>query len=338
MRLKFGGSFNSIIVSHYQRHVGSSNTAAVFRRSVLSFQLHQTNDFTTHSHVKAYSDSYSIKTLDVPDVDKTLKKVYYIDEQPKESSSSLPPIVIIGGTSQTINSYLPHIQSIRKKRRLIIIELRGQGQTELDSKHCTMPQLVHDLKTVFHNLQLSPQGLIHLSGFSFGGRVALAFAAFHPEYVGKLSITGVPLVRPNLGKMILQSWEDALKRGNMRECAWSFLINGYSDLFINKHYSRLLSFIEIIIAANQKDRLYDLIRLSSVANENDPYSIQSTASKILCPTQLIVGKGDRIAGFEPCLDLKKNIPQAEIEMMDCGHLMPFEEPVHWRNHLLKFFS
>ena len=40
----------------------------------------------------------------------------------------LPPLVILGGTAQTINSYGPHILNISKSRRLIIPELRCQGK------------------------------------------------------------------------------------------------------------------------------------------------------------------------------------------------------------------
>eukprot|EP01035_Chromulina_nebulosa_P017483 gene17483-23036_t len=52
---------------------------------------------------------------------------------------------------------------------------------------------------------------INLVGFSFGGRVALAFASSYPNKISKLSITGVPLQRSGLGKSIIDSWKDVVK-------------------------------------------------------------------------------------------------------------------------------
>eukprot|EP01040_Poterioochromonas_malhamensis_P003784 gene3784-4042_t len=287
--------------------------------------------------VKTYSESYTLKTLEITDVDAIQRKVNYIDESPKTDGHNLPPLVIIGGTAQTINTFLPHIQTIRRKRRLIIFELRGQGQTELDSNHCTMIQLVADVNSILQSLQVPK---IHLAGFSFGGRVALAFTATHPKVVEKVSITGVPLVRPALGKMILQSWEDSLTRGNLRECAWSFLINGYSEAFLNQYGSKILSYLDIIIAANKIDRLRNLIRFSHVMSEDDPLSIPNSCRQITCPVQIIAAKYDRIAGYEDCLKLADAVPHSRIELasMNTGHLAPFEDPVNWRNHLLKFLG
>jgi hypothetical protein len=40
--------------------------------------------------------------------------------------------------------------------------------------------------------------------------VALAVAAHHPSLVCKLSLTAVPLERPALGRVILDSWMESL--------------------------------------------------------------------------------------------------------------------------------
>jgi pimeloyl-ACP methyl ester carboxylesterase len=291
------------------------------------------NDKQKAVRVKPYSDSYALKTLDMLDVDGTQKKVYYVDEEPPAGSSSLP-LVIIGGTAQTVNTFLSHIQAIRKKRRLVIIEMRGQGQTDLDSSRCTMQQLVDDFSIIMSKLQLPS---IHLAGFSFGGRVALAFAATHPEIVNKLSITGVAVQRPFVGKMILKSWTDALSRGNMRECAWSFLLNGYSEPFLNKHQEKLLPYLDLIVAGNKQERLFDLLRCSHVTSDDDPFSVKRSAERVSCPVQIIAGRFDRIAGCNEVLALSEIIANSSCVTLDTGHLVPFEDPMTWRKSILDFF-
>ena len=140
------------------------------------------------------------KQLDLVDVDFVKRKVFYMDIG---TDSLKPPLVILCGTAQTVNTFSPHFRQISKERRLIIIELRCQGMTELLSEYGTIDQHVKD----FHEIIVGHLGLnqIHLAGFSFGGRVSLAIAAMHPELVGRLSVTGVPLERPALGKLC---WND----------------------------------------------------------------------------------------------------------------------------------
>jgi pimeloyl-ACP methyl ester carboxylesterase len=287
---------------------------------------------STKSHaVKAYSSSYELKFLDIEDVDGSVAKVSYIDESKNES---IPPLVVLGGTAQTINTFTPHIQGLRRHRRLIIVEMRGQGRTELDSSHCNMPQLITDLKIILKKLQLTE---VHLCGFSFGGRVALTFAAKHPSMVKKLSITGVPLVRPALGKLIVQSWEDALHRDNFRECAWSFVLNGYSSDFINKHHAKLPTFLEFVMQSNDIKKLQNLIRLSH-QNYGADYDLETCAQAIQCPTQIIAGLEDRIAGYPETVALAQSIVNSELVSLKTGHLIPFEDTTAWRTELLRFLD
>lgn len=289
-----------------------------------------------HHQVKMYSSSYELKQLLITDVNGQESMVSYIDEDHSNaSSSSKPPLVILGGTAQTINTFTPHIQGLRRDRRLVIIEMRGQGKTELDSSYCNMPQLLKDLKVILQKLNITNN--MHLCGFSFGGRVAVTFAAHHPKLVSKLSITGVPLCRPPLGKLIIQSWEDALSRGNIRECAWSFVLNGYSNDFINRNHNKLHNFMDFVMKANKVTNLYNLIKFSH-QDYGSEYNFERCASLIKCPTQIIAATEDRIAGYMETLELAKVIHKNQTLTMETGHLAPFENAAFWRSNVLKFFD
>jgi alpha/beta hydrolase fold len=172
----------SLIVT---RAANSSNKQRTFRQ----LHLHKA---TLDGILSGCNSLY--KQLELIDVDDVKRKVYYADIG---TDSVFPPLVILCGTAQTVNTFSPHFRQISKTRRLIIIELRCQGQTELLSKYGTIDQHVKD----FHDIVVNHLGLshIHLAGFSFGGRVSLAIAATYPKLVGRLSVTGVPFERPALG-------------------------------------------------------------------------------------------------------------------------------------------
>lgn len=138
--------------------------------------------------------------MEIKDIDGVYRKVRYIDVGVRDDPN---PIVMLGGTAQTIDTFGPHLRSISRIRRLIIPELRCQGSTELLSSYCTMEQQVEDFDAIMHNL-----GIIHVNdahgmkinkkidivGFSFGGRVAMSLAAYR-KYINRLSVTGVPYTR-----------------------------------------------------------------------------------------------------------------------------------------------
>lgn len=114
------------------------------------------------------------------------------------------PMLVIGGTAQTISTFAPHLRHLSRDRRLLIPELRCQGHTELLCTGATVAQHVEDVELVLQALGLASP--VDVVGFSFGGRVAIAAAAHKPHLVARLSVTGVPLVRPPLGQLIVRSW------------------------------------------------------------------------------------------------------------------------------------
>ncbi len=275
------------------------------------------------------------KLCALPDVDGRTRHVHYYDSGIVAGpGADLPPIVILGGTAQTIDSYAPHIRPITKHRRLLIVEMRCQGRTELLPEYGTIQQHVQDFKSIAAALNITKCDLV---GFSFGGRVSLAVAA-HTSLVRRLSVTGVPLRRPTLGSTILRSWKEGLKHGEMRSCAWSFIINGYSDKFLEKFAPKLSLFVEIVVKANDPKKLYHLLEHSHIVEDAHPYSIPSCCERVACPTQVIAALSDRIAGHREVLELAASLKDGRSAEMQGGHLVLFEDPVRWRSLVMEFLN
>ena len=106
-----------------------------------------------------------------------------------------PPVVLFGGTAQTVNSLMGHHSPLAKinQTSLLQYELRGQGNiTNLSLDDCTLERQVEDFKLLMtqHPEFTDPDtGKVDLCGFSFGGRVALAVAAHLPDLVHKYIYT-----------------------------------------------------------------------------------------------------------------------------------------------------
>jgi len=258
---------------------------------------------------------------------------------------SSPPIILLPGTAQTVSSFVPHVPLLTKTHDLYILEMRGQGSTTLDSKKSTLPQHVSDLryfidKVVSISQSADSNKKINVVGNSFGGRLALAFAAHHPDLVHRLSLTGVALVRPPEGRLIIKSWEDALKNGNIRECAWSLILNGYSEEMLAKIEPKIESYLDFIIQSNDKEKLYDLVRLSHLHSDHPQYSTPSLVKMLKCHSQVLIGRSDRIAGYQGGVEIVEAIEDAvdfcETIEFDCGHSVPFEKTSAWCREVTKF--
>jgi pimeloyl-ACP methyl ester carboxylesterase len=279
----------------------------------------------------------SLQDIQIQDLDGNLKRVAYIDYSALNEPKTHYPMIFLLGTGQTIKAYAPQIQAFRQSQRIVFIETRGQGKTELDSAFATTAQLTVDLDKITTHL-FGAESQFNLAGFSFGGRLAIAFAAHYPQKVHKLSITGVPLHRPAQGRLIIKSLEEALKRKNLRECAWSLILNGYSAEMLQKIEKHIDQYVDFIVQSNQVERLYDLIRLSHEIDPNSPFAVHNAINQLSCPVQVIAGKYDRIAGYDASMALAKQISSCEIVEFETGHSIPFEKSTQWCKAVSKFFE
>jgi len=288
------------------------------------------------SSVHTLGKDPTYKNILVTDVDNVKRSVSYVDVG---TDRSLPPLVIIPGTAQTAATFAPQFRHLSKTRRLIIPEIRSQGRTELLSEYCTIDQHVEDFYRIFvDHMEITK---VHLAGFSFGGRVSLAIAAHYPQHVERLSVTAVPYERPALGETILQSWREGLVEGHLRTSAWSFVINGYSDAFIERNRDKLESYVDMVVKANDVKKLADLLVNGHVTRKADLYSIPSCAAKISShkiPTQIVGALQDRIAGVESVRELHRRIDGSTYAELNTGHLAPFEDTTTWRTLLLDFMG
>lgn len=92
-------------------------------------------------------ESKYTRTISLIDVDGVFRNMRYLDINTVNNvnNNEKIPTLLLMGTAQTISTYGPHLRGLSKNKRLIIPELRSQGETELLSNHCNMKQHVQGL-------------------------------------------------------------------------------------------------------------------------------------------------------------------------------------------------
>ena len=162
------------------------------------FCLLQPSSLFKHSYIKhsrhlslktvdtsSFSSTYfqSTKIIKIKDKDGEIRNINYLDIG---TNVSLPPLVIIPGTAQSITTYLQHIKQMSRSRRVIVPELRCQGLiTDLSPHYATISQCSDDFKMFADSLNVS---ICDVIGFSFGGKLTchfthILFVVLHPYCV-----------------------------------------------------------------------------------------------------------------------------------------------------------
>jgi len=332
-------------VQYFSRQTVSSSSTKLYAGSQQQQQ---------HNQMLLSPSSFDTKFAQIIDVDGVSRSIHYVDmgptnsnvakdnsntnsnEQQQQQQQQQKPIIIVGGTAQTISTYAQHIKQLSKSRRVLMPELRCQGTlTELDPIHGNIDRHCLDFVQFLHAVNITTS--IDFLGFSFGGRVGITLAALYPDLISKLSVTGVPLIRPTLGEEILTEWREHLAQGRHYACGESFLRNGYSEEFLVKNAAKLDTFIQFVLDSNNMDRVHQLLIQSHPRNDSDLYSLQACAKRVKCKTQVIAATQDKIAGFESVKDLAECIENSSFAAMsNQGHLAPFENPIVWRKLVTDF--
>jgi hypothetical protein len=166
-----------------------------------------------------------------------------------------PPLVLVGGTAQWLDSWAGHLPALAKERQCLLYEARGQaggmrdrdGLPPLDLSDCTLPQHADDFWAVVAEARAA--GLLDFDeaasdqeldvlGFSFGSRVAMAAAASagvrdRPR-IRRLCLTGAAGDRGAAGRLALASWRASLAAADLRGFAWRLILDTHSPAYLAK--------------------------------------------------------------------------------------------------------
>lgn len=256
---------------------------------------------------------------------------------PLGPASDAPPIVLLGGMTQTLSSWGGHVRPLAQDRLVVAYEARGQGQTELDTADVAPARHVDDFVRVLDALDL-PR--VDLCGFSFGGRVALAIAAHRPDRLRRLVVTGVSAGRGALGRVIVRAWRAALATGDLECLAWLSLADTLGPAYLQAHEKLIPAMVQAVQDRNQYAGIRALFEQTLGDDEASPWHPAALAPRVATPTLLLAGAHDRLAPAADLAALASLFPNpAEHHVVpDVGHTVPIEAPEAWRAHVRRFLA
>lgn len=269
-----------------------------------------------------------------------------IDHRIPQSPVFAPPLVLIGGMTQTLSSWGAQLRPLSATREVLVYEARGQGQTELSLDEAGLAQQADDVAEIVRALDLRTP--IDLSGFSFGGRVALAAASRHPQLIRKLVLTGVGAGRNVTSRLILRGWLAALETGNLHAIASISLADILGPDYLNAHAKMLDAMVQATVQRNTFNGISALFRhtlgrelMPDQTRTSSEYVAQmplEAARHVHAPALLLGGALDRIAPPDEVATLAKALGAQHHTLAGVGHTAAIENPEDWRKQVLAFLD
>jgi pimeloyl-ACP methyl ester carboxylesterase len=117
-----------------------------------------------------------------------------------------PDLVLIHGLASNLGQWqLSILPALVEDFRVTMYDLRGHGYSDMPTRGYTPDHMVSDFSGLMDYLDLKRACIL---GHSYGGLVALHYAAVRPEHVNKLIIadTAVPSLEPRGGARWPSGW------------------------------------------------------------------------------------------------------------------------------------
>jgi len=247
-----------------------------------------------------------------------------------------PPLVLIGGMTQTVSSWGGQLRPLSQSRDVMAYEARGQGATELDVSEVDLGRHAEDFVALVHALELPTP--LDLGGFSFGGRVALAIAATHPELVRRLVVSGVGMDRGVLGRLIVSGWVAALATGDLEALARVSLADIVGPAYLEAHADLVEPMIRATVQRNSYEGVRALFLQTLRPAADSPWTPAALAPRVRCPALVMGGALDRLAPPEEVRELARRLGGEHRCLPDAGHTIPIEAAEAWRSAVTAFLD
>jgi proline iminopeptidase len=251
-------------------------------------------------------------------------------------------MIIHGGPGGDHSGFKPALSPLSDTMQLIYFDHRGQGRSERgDPSRYTLDENVEDMEALRRHLGL---GRIVSIGTSYGGMVAMAHAARHPEAVSHL----VLVVTAAHGGFIERAQALVAERGTPEQqqvCArlWQGAFRTPDEV---RHYYSVMGPLYA--------RRSDPAQAAAIRGRAEPapeplnrafgpdgflrrFDLRPELGRITAPTLIIAGRHDWICPPEFSAEIHRHIPGSQLEIFeDSAHSIRVDAPERLLNRIRAF--
>ena len=255
--------------------------------------------------------------------------VYGSSLGPRGTELADKPVIVAlhGGPGIDHSQFVPWLTPIADQAQLILVDHRGNGRSSRPPVETrTLANMADDLEALRTTLGL---GRIVVFGMSFGGMLALTYAAAYPDSIAGL----IPCATTASNEALDRALDGihALSSPEQRE-ALARLRNGTveSPADLDRVFGALARFYEFDPAKTPAGGFKPIADIDMLnwffARDRRTYDVRPRLGAIKAPTLVLTGRHDKIAPPFASEEIVKGIPHAEQVLFEqSGHRLMREE-------------
>lgn len=233
------------------------------------------------------------------------------------------PVVLIHGYTDNARDWVPMVPYLSKRYRLILVDIRGHGQSSKPECCYTRLDFAYDIKLLFDALKIPRADIV---GHSLGSIIAQTFAEYWPEHTRRVVLISSTGGRPP-GAAAPPQFDFAAEIRKLKEPIEAdspFMIAWWdSPTPVDADFIRR----ERQDAAGIPLRVWLAVLDQGLSNNTLYGDLQNTLPRLKAPTLLIWGSKDPIMEEPVRKTLRDALPQAQVKVFNgLGHNPFWEDP------------
>ncbi len=240
-----------------------------------------------------------------------------------------PVVIFLNGTMQTTMYWKNIANRLKPGFRSLLYDARGQGESDLGNLPLSLDLHLSDLQALLRNLKISRSSLV---GLSHGAHLAYAATLKFPAFFGKIMMLGAGAGSTVRGRMIVKSWVEILKQGNLEAMVWATIPNVLGQPFLRKNEKMLDRMVKAIVRRNKAKSL--LAHLKALDNYKP---ISKSLKKLDIPLLVITGDEDPLVTVEGAKEIARKSGGRHMVFKGVGHSIAIEAPDLFIKTLQEFF-
>jgi proline iminopeptidase len=266
----------------------------------------------------------------------------------RTAGSGTPVILLSGGPGFDVDYMMPVAEFVPPSYQRVFYEQRGTGRSRLDAvteRNMTLRHVVEDLEALRVHLK---RERLFLIGHSWGGMLAMAYAAAHPDRVDRMILIGPggptleftswfnDNIRTRLRPEDLEAqrkWDEAPKQGVDPDKA---ALEGMKAIAPGYFFERDKG---LAFAAQLPDGALKVrVNMLLFADMSKGYDLRPNLGKLDRPVLIVQGHQDPI-GDKTAEDIRASIKSSVLQYINqCGHFPWLEQPEQFRRIMSEFFA
>ncbi len=246
------------------------------------------------------------------------QKTVYYNYQKNQGET----LVVLNGIMMSTQSWEPFMETWLKDFSVLRLDFLDQGQSDKMDQAYDQSLQVELLKALLDHLSLNK---VHLMGISYGGSIALQFAASYQRYLSKLILFNAAAYTTPWLRDVGRGWNEVAQMHNAKAYYHITIPYIYSPHFYVKNQAWMKNREETLLQVfSNPVFLNAMCRLTRSAESHD---VREALKEIETETLVVASDYDFLTPKSEQIYIVERMPNATLLTFDnTGHASMYEKP------------